>query len=303
MHSLIAFLDPENKNSEDIILIGLKIFQEYLNHANDNINNSYDRSFKNTQKDLKELGIIELICKIIPQTSNPDILEDCLDVANSLLDGGSTHIQNEFLSVFQKLDGKLVIKTILREMVSNLTTFLKRTSKKNTDSIRKVLMNTFTITKIDDANGAPDNREASIMIKIFTFFKNLCEGHNLKLQNYLRTYACHSEVNIPEEEERRDQENIISLSPHFFGSLVKFFNSDCSDLVESVLDFMIESVQGPCKGNQKEIINCNILTFCKDFLNELNSQKEDLHVKGFNIDNQTDLKQINLLFSRTINLL
>ena len=177
-------------------------------------------------------------------------------------------------------------------MVSNLTTFLKRTSKKNTESIKKVLMNTFTISKIDDAVGAPGDREAEILVKIFSFFKNLCEGHNLKLQNYLRNYTCTIKSTSEEnqEDEKRDSENIISLSPHFFGSLVKFFNSDCSELVESALDFMIESVQGPCKGNQKEIINCNILTFCKDFLNELNSQKEDLHVKGFDVDNHMDLK-------------
>ena len=92
LHSLIEFLNPENKNSEDIIKIGLKIFQEYLNHANGDVNDAYNRSFKNTQRDLKELGIVELICKIIPQATNPDILEDCIDVANSLLDGGTSHI-------------------------------------------------------------------------------------------------------------------------------------------------------------------------------------------------------------------
>ena len=77
-----------------------------------------------------------------------------------------------------------------------------------------------------------------------------------------------------------------------------------------MLEFMIEAVQGPCRGNQKQMIDSKVLNYCKDFLNDLNSNASSLKMKGFYID-KSDNKEVkeehtdmlNSLFANTIKLL
>ena len=77
-----------------------------------------------------------------------------------------------------------------------------------------------------------------------------------------------------------------------------------------MLDFMIEAVQGPCRGNQDQMIESKVLNYCKDFLNDLNSNSSSLKMKGFQIDSDQPKEireehtlSLNSLFANTIKLL
>lgn len=77
-----------------------------------------------------------------------------------------------------------------------------------------------------------------------------------------------------------------------------------------MLDFMIEAVQGPCRGNQEQMIDSKVLNYCKDFLNDLNSNSSSLRMKGFYTDSKTAKEvreehtlSLNSLFANTIKLL
>lgn len=295
--SLVKFLDPSNKIDDNIVTIGLKIFQEYLNYSEEE-DEDEQRLISTRQQELIDLNVVELLCNIIPQTCNVKLFEDCLEVANSLLEGGNTIGQLDFMRVFETAKGNQVMDRILNEIVRNFSVFMKRVAKKNTETFKSVLLGNYII---DDEKSIPNTKGEALMITILTFFQNLCEGHNLKLQDYLRKYG--DRVNHDGKTTKREEENVIVVTVHFFGSLVKFFNSGCTQLIEAILDFLIESVQGPCSGNQKELIRCNILLFAKDFLNDLNSSPEDLYLKGFDLENHETILEINSLFSRTIKLL
>lgn len=319
LDSLISFLDPTYNNDEAFVRIGLKIFREYLNYCEKEWGSSSSKMLIGKQNHEQiHLRIIELICKIIPQAHTSDLFCDCLEVANRLLSGGDEKSQLQFLKVFNDRGGGEVISSILNRVVESLNLFLKKVASKNTECIRKVLIGEFEVTEQDqiDSGGLQSDLkvedsypEKVLLIKSFEFMQNLCEGHNLKLQEYLRLHVSKSkpspEMSLQNQADggSSENENVISLSTHFFGYLVKTFNADCVDIINIVLDFMVEAVQGPCRGNQQEMIECNVLTFCRDFLNELNSSKADLLVKGLNLDETKDNATVNNLFSKTIKFL
>jgi hypothetical protein len=65
--------------------------------------------------------------------------------------------------------------------------------------------------------------------------------------------------------------------------MIKFINIRCVKLGDQVIDFLIESLQGPCKANQRELANNSIVDYVKDVLIQF---KEDIDYerRGFSPD-------------------
>jgi hypothetical protein len=78
-------------------------------------------------------------------------------------------------------------------------------------------------------------------ILILRFLQLFCEGHNLKMQNMLRVQ--------PHVFLANKHVNFIEIGAKFLRSFVKFNNVSCIDLGEQILDFLLETVQGPCQEN------------------------------------------------------
>ena len=60
--------------------------------------------------------------------------------------------------------------------------------------------------------------------------------------------------------------NFIQFTAHLFGKLIKFINIKCFILGDQIIDFLIESLQGPCKRNQSELARNKIVDYVKDAL-------------------------------------
>ncbi len=80
---------------------------------------------------------------------------------------------------------------------------------------------------------------------IFRFLQLLCEGHNNDLQRYLREQYGENSL------KRSVNINFIEIASFNFGLIVKYLNPEILSLGEHILDFIIESVQGPCVKNQQ----------------------------------------------------
>ena len=87
------------------------------------------------------------------------------------------------------------------------------------------------------------------------------------------------------------------------GSVVKFINKECFELGVSIIDFLIEVIQGPCKPNQEAVVKFKVLDFCKDFIHDLNSSKQDLASRGFDTTNKDDSQILNNMFNKIVKLL
>ena len=76
-----------------------------------------------------------------------------------------------------------------------------------------------------------------------------------------------------------------------FGGFVKYLNPHITDLGNQILDFLVEVVQGPCRGNQKQLFDGKIVDYTKDLMLEFGTEK-DYIIKGFNNDKKKELYSI-----------
>jgi hypothetical protein len=68
-------------------------------------------------------------------------------------------------------------------------------------------------------------------------------------------------------------------------------NPHITDLGNQILDFLVEVVQGPCRGNQKQLFDGKIVDYTKDLMLEFGTEK-DYIIKGFDNDKKKELYSI-----------
>ena len=121
--------------------------------------------------------------------------------------------------------------------------------------------------------------------KIYRFLQLLCEGHNSNFQNFLRHQYRRTE--------RLFSKNIdfVLYTASQFGVFVKYMNPHATDLGNKLVEFLVESVQGPCRGNQKQLFDGKIVDYTKDLMLEFGSEK-DYIIKGFNNEKKKELYSI-----------
>lgn len=65
-----------------------------------------------------------------------------------------------------------------------------------------------------------------------------------------------------------------------FEQMQKIINSVTVQMGHQILDSIIEVIQGPCKENQRSLVNAKILDTCREMINLL-SKQENLKALGF----------------------
>lgn len=263
-----------------------------------------------SQEFLVSIGIVELICNLILHKDSPVILTLCIRVACMILHEGNKQAQTEFYRVFSTdPNSPRILKKIERLLLQNFDSVSKLMINHNADQMRKIFFgeNTFAIYHF---RGFHETMQS--MTQILKFFQLLCEGHNSDLQNFLRDQSIRQQAGSSGTDAdgigvlsvlNQDSIDFIAQATLMYGSFVKFFNRECYKAGIAIVDFLIEALQGPCKGNQDRVIKCKIIDFCKDFINDLNSNSQDLKSRGFKMENPSDRETLNNLFNKTIKLL
>ena len=99
--------------------------------------------------------------------------------------------------------------------------------------------------------------------EMFAFLSQLCEGHNLRAQDILREQPNASKTcNIFEE----SLDFVLMLGKNMV-DVKKMGDFEC-ELLESTMGFLVEVVQGPCRGNQDFVVRnaVKVLEVCKNIL-------------------------------------
>ena len=237
------------------------------------------------------MGIVNLIASIISNVSDDQVFSEAIKLAIGVTVGGNIKGQETFYKTFSEgYSTKFKYKDTKNNEGLRVLQTIKARLDKAFENIRKIyeLKNDLIIkfSHIDQANQTEDYKKTlkkydsqalnsvKVAKRIFRFLQLLCEGHNSKLQNYLRQQFQEEDpffsMNI----------NFVNYAAMTLGSFVKYVNPSLIDLGSRIFDFLIEVIQGPCTANQSALFDAKIVDYCKDLMNEFVTDK-DYKVKGF----------------------
>jgi hypothetical protein len=298
--SLVKFMEPEIGADTKTVKIGLKIIKEYAGRhiaQLESSNSSRARSQLSTTQDfLVTIGTAQLVCNLVLEHDDIQVIDLALEVGAQLLAEGNRRSQAEFNKALQGDTGSSkVLRKIEKVMLASFEGLSRLMIAHNADQMRHIF---FGEAAHSHLRFKGFSQYLGTHKRVLNFFRLLCEGHNSELQNFLREQQAN-------QEDRKSAINIdfVSHAVIMFGSFVKFFNRQCTDAGTALMEFLIDSLQGPCKGNQDRVIKCKILDFCKDFLNDLNGGSQELISRGFDLKNKFHRATTDYLFNKTIQLL
>lgn len=252
------------------------------------------------QDKLGDLGMVDIVCTVIKSSNDPIVCQEAILLGIVLLWGGNTRIQNLFLEIFEKEEFQETLHKIKDLVRTSFSIVQKNMTELNTETKRRFKLKKHiqkTQMKPDLEEGVyleikekqPDKEAETVLREIrnevealdlnhslckciFQFLQLLCEGHNLKMQNYIRSQNTGPYIT--------SDSNFIAITASLWGSFIKFVNPSCVNLGILILNFLVESIQGPCGGNQLELYKNKMIEYCKDFMNDFLSLK-DYELRGF----------------------
>jgi hypothetical protein len=105
------------------------------------------------------------------------------------------------------------------------------------------------------------------LVSCYRLLQLFCEGHYIDMQEYLRVQKQGGQINVKSI-------NFISQIAMHFGIFIRIINSECIKVGSQLLDFLIESLQGPCLNNQQCLTSSKIVDFIKELM-KIFQKKQD----------------------------
>ena len=98
-------------------------------------------------------------------------------------------------------------------------------------------------------------------MRLLRFIQLLCEGQNAPLQNYLRVQVqANGEVN-------HKSFDFISYIAQMLGVFEKqYINCYSCQLTQQMIETLKEVIQGPCKENQRRLVEAKSIDCCRDLI-------------------------------------
>lgn len=98
-------------------------------------------------------------------------------------------------------------------------------------------------------------------MRLLRFIQLLTEGHHTELQNYLR------EQTLSNGATNQKSFDFVSYMSQMLAIYEKqYINCYSCHLGMQLIDTLIEVVQGPCKLNQKRLVEAKIIDCCRDLI-------------------------------------
>jgi hypothetical protein len=212
---------------------------------------SEQRFFKARQNNLNSKGVtLAVLNAISTHVANVEgnLADEAVEVLKELLFAGNLAVQNEVKYYVSSIDHDNKFLSHMKARMEHSLFAIKERKEKT--STRFVIMD-------EVARGEFENAEQT-----FDALSELCEGHNIEMQDVLRYQEYHT-----------TEVNLIALAAHMFviqcetNACLKRMEEAEFNLVISNLDFLTECVQGPCSGNQELLImKCDGFVACLDKL-------------------------------------
>lgn len=125
-------------------------------------------------------------------------------------------------------------------------------------------------------------RSLSDMYLCMKIMQLFCENHNPVLQDTLRE-QCN-----PDGKLKNGSIDFITTLAKIYEQFQKIFNNNTSTIGHQLIDTLIESIQGPCKGNQRAMVQAKIFDSSREYISGYEQEIEHL---GFTSDEDFDSLQ------------
>ena len=125
-----------------------------------------------------------------------------------------------------------------------------------------------------DAEELTLSRAIENLILMLRFIQLLAENHNLNLQKTL------NDQKSPEDKTKPKSVNLVVVLAGMFSQMLKVINSVTINIGHQLVDTIVELIQGPCKENQRSLVNAKVVDSSREFISLL-STKDNLLPLGF----------------------
>eukprot|EP00760_Papus_ankaliazontas_P008757 PhM_4_TR13920/c0_g1_i1/m.70620/K04958/ITPR1; inositol 1,4,5-triphosphate receptor type 1 len=195
---------------------------------------------KDVQNILDSNGVTSIVL-LFSEHDNPHVRRNAVELGSSMLRGLNVRVQTSAVLYLYRstLEGLMIrFRQVLQDAMVELRTrnsSLETQTEADTERIRSILANDVE--------------------PILGFMQNLCEGHNLALQNYLRVQA----------------DNVVSVDlvrevVFLTRALFRHIDEVTFSCASQGLDTLTELCQGPCVGNQEVLVEYNMASVVCDLL-------------------------------------
>lgn len=278
---LIMLLKNLSSIPDDLVLVSLKALRVLLEDCE-----LSEAGRIAMQNQLNELGATGLVLSLITR-GNDSIVLQSLKLGIALLRGGNKNVQK---TIHEKFVGTETDEALFYEIRSRIRRSISEIKEKQQFYARK-LEKQLALQVVTEQTASKDELllqvlesedadesfpETGFIFEILRFLQLLCEGHNLALQNYLRSQT-HNVKSF----------DLISETAAYLEALYREIGPTNIDTAVQVFTTLTEYCQGPCRANQFALIRTKLCEAANHIL-----QKDH---KPCNTASVRDLKEATLV--------
>jgi RyR and IP3R Homology associated/RIH domain/Ion transport protein len=226
-----------HKPPVDILYSVIEFLGYNLHKPEKLLKESQAQALRRTQNQLKDFGIVSIVLNLLCEKNpNNNIFSILLSLCIDLLKGGNEKVQQELYDFFITVP---VSENFFETMHKFLSDFISNVS----------------IVSESERKSSKYSNNRKIIEAIVEFLRLLCENHNEIFQNYIRV-----------QDKSRNSYNLVGSVIMLLSVLMVKKRCEEFSLLSLSFDFLTECIQGPCKHNQKALINGNFLEITNDLL-------------------------------------
>ena len=240
IQNLIKYLSMSQiyNPSKEIIYLLLRFLGYYSKKPTKHEKESKIEAKIRAANELKDLKLVSVILNLFCQENlEKKIFSALISLSNKLLKEGNEKVQEEFFYYFLSFPESERFFSRLHRSIFEFTNMIS------------------TISNNERVASSKFRKSSKIISKIMKFLQKLCENHNKSLQNYIRN----------QYNSRNNYDLVSSVIVLLNELIIKKHKKDFL-IISQCFDTLTEFVQGPCRPNQKLMINSQFLETANDLL-------------------------------------
>lgn len=252
------------KPPADILASLIRFLSFYLKEPQKIGKETEQEARKRIQNEFSELGIVNIILSLIcDQKVNEEVFSALISFSIALLEGGNQKVQKDFYDYFVSYRSSEIFFCLVQDWISKHISFSAQLSDSNIKSLSNF------------------NKSSKIIKNIIRLLQLFCENHNEVLQNYIRVQV-----------KSQNTYDLIGIIINLLHELIRKKRLKSFYLISGCFDTLTELIQGPCRENQKAIINSKFLEIASNLLSldeysdTLSNYKGILDAKSIGYDGQ-----------------
>jgi hypothetical protein len=219
------------------------------------------------QNSLADLDVVQLLCDLMVMRDYEDISREVVLCAIAMLLGGNRQVQGKFSKSFKE-DSDNKFLTIVLDQVTRYF-----------EESRQLFKEIMEGAKFSEDNLKQVQRGIQSATGLLRFLQLLCEGHNAEMQKVMKSKRKNANV-------KTKLFVLLDVIGEMLGSYTMFLHKDNISLGIQIIETLTKFVQGPCKNNQRALIQLDIFTRVNDLQTCLRNS-EELEERGFKQDQDT----------------